>query len=162
MKKFLSAFVLLCVGVFFVATYVKHNTFKNDYVAYEALQSQITKKYSEKGQEILQRMATLQKEQDAQLYKTLIFDSKKLMDDLSLELSEIKPQTEPIKKFNEFYIESTNSNKIAVVNLLNGMLTQDTAVVMQANQAIQNIEIELLKKKGALQQSANTYEPFSF
>ena len=162
MKKFLSAFVLLCVGVFFVGTYVKHNTFKNDYVAYEVLESQITKKYLEKGQEIQQRMATLQKRQDAQLYETLIFDSRKLMDDLNLELSEIKPQTEPVKKFNAFYIESTNSNKIAVVNLLNGMLTQDTSVVMQATQALQNIEIEWLKKKDSLQQSANTYDPFSF
>lgn len=162
MKKLLSAFVLLCVGLFFVATYVKHNTFKNDYVAYEELESQITKKYLEKGQEIQQRMAALQKEQEVQLHKTLTLESSKLMDDLSLELSEIKPQTEPVKKFNEFYIESTNSNKAAVANLLNGMLKQDASVMMEATQALQNTQIELQKKKDSLQQSANTYHPFSF
>ncbi|TDR27830.1 hypothetical protein, partial [Hydromonas duriensis] len=53
--------------------------------------------------------------------------------------------------FNEFYIQSTQKNQMAVVNLLDAMLSNDVAAVNESIQTLQNIELELQMQKKLIQ-----------
>ncbi|TDR27052.1 hypothetical protein, partial [Hydromonas duriensis] len=57
--------------------------------------------------------------------------------------------------FNEFYIQSTQKNQMAVVNLLDAMLSNDVAAVKESIQTLQNIELELQMKKNLIQKEAS-------
>lgn len=125
-------------------------------MAYEAQEAVITKKYLDKGQEIQQRIAVLQKKQNVQLHQALVQDVTTLMNDLAAELVATKPKTERVKQFNEFYIESTQKNRVEGVKLLDAMLNSDATAMNDAMQALQIIDLELQKEKHSLQNDVNT------
>ncbi len=154
-NKIVLVVFCVCAALFVWMGYSKDKAVKDDLMAYEAQEAVITKKYLDKGQEIQQRMAVLQKTQDAELHQALVDDSRALMDSLAAELAAIKPQTERVKQFNEFYIQSTQKNQMAVVNLLDAMLNNDATAMNDGMQKLQTIDFELQIEKNSLRNDVN-------